>query len=221
MAELIDLVPREFKDDLSEAEKLILEMAPNGEWADCREIDGKDYDVEKPEEWPQSRTVRPKFLEWLLRDREARKLIHDKGIRIRGIRVTEELDLACIRLPFPVGIFHARFEGRLNLYNANVQEIDLDSSFIAGMYADLMATEGSLFLRNTISIGEMRMVGADIGGNLVCSAAKFINESGESFWGDGITTKGDVFLQGIESKGVSVWSGHISEVISNATAQNL
>ncbi len=199
MAELRDLVPSEFKDDLSEAEKLILEKAPKGEPADCREIDRKDYDVEKPEEWPESRTVRAKFLEWLLRDKNAQMLIHDKGVRINGIRLRNQLDLACIRLPFPIEIFNSRFEGRLNLYNADVQEIDLHGSFIAGMYADLMAMKGSLFLRNIVSKGEMRLVGADIGGNLSCTGAEFINKNGKAFAGDRITTKGTVFLNEIES----------------------
>ncbi len=79
MPKLIDLLPKEFKKGLTKAEKLILENAPKGKFANCKSIDGKDYDVEKPEEWPESRRVRAKFLEWLLRNKKARDLIHDKG----------------------------------------------------------------------------------------------------------------------------------------------
>jgi hypothetical protein len=201
MPKLMDLLPPQFKWDLTEAEKLILKKAPKGEGADCRKIDHKVYDVEKPEEWPEARTVRAKFLEWLLRDKEAQKLIHDKGVRIIGIKVANQLDLECIRLPFPVAIFYSRFEGGLILYNANVQEIDLGSSFIAGMDADLMVMKSSLLLKNIISKGKMRMVGANIGGALVCTGAKFTNKKGNAFAGDGIVTKGDVFMDEIESTG--------------------
>lgn len=201
MAELRDLVPSEFKDDLSEAEKLILKNAPKGEPADMRSGDEKADDPANVENWTKSRQVRAKFLEWLLRHKEAQKLIHDKGVRIRGVRLAEELDLECIQIPFPVVIGYSSLDNGINLYVARIQNLDLCGSYICGMRASHIALEGSLFLKNIITQGQIQFVMANIGGNLECIGAKFRNEKDNAFLGDAITTKGSVFLKGIECLG--------------------
>lgn len=201
MAELRDLVPSEFKDSLSEAEKLILKNAPTGEWADMQSGDEEFDKPENADKWAESRTVRAKFLEWLLRDKKGRDFIHDKGIIIVGMRIDGELDLYSLTLPFPLAIQHSHFANKVDLRFARIKLIDFSNSHLKDFKADGLVTDLAAFFNSSRSEGEFCLVGANIGGDLVCNGARFINGKGEAFNGDGITTKGDVSLKGIRSLG--------------------
>lgn len=201
MAELIDLVPKEFKDNLTDAEKRIIEKAPTGEMADMRSGDDKTDDPANAEKWSESRRVRAKFLEWLLRDKKARDFIHDKGIIISGIRIEGGLNLYSLTFPFPLNIQYSHFANDVNLNFARVKLIDFSNSRFENFLADGLDIELMACFKNSISEGKFRLVAANIGGDLVCTGAKFINKEGESFNGGTMITKGTVFLRGIESTG--------------------
>ncbi len=60
-----------------------------------------------------------------------------------------------------------------------------------------------MLLRNGFtSKGEVRLLGAQIGGHLACIGGTFVNEGGHALSADGINVKGDVFLRnGFTAKG--------------------
>ncbi len=202
MPKLIGLVPKEFKKSLTEAEKLMLEQAPKGEYGDMRSGDEKFDDPANAKNWPESRHVRAKFLEWLLRDKKARDFIHDKGIMISGIRIDGRLDLFSLTFPSPINIQYSHFADEVDLLFARVKLIDFSNSYFNNCHADGLVIELSAFFNNSRSEGEFRLVGANIGRDLVCNGATFINKKADAFSGDGIATKGNVSLDGIESNGV-------------------
>lgn len=201
MAELRDLVPSEFKDSLSEAEKLILKNAPTGEWADMQSGDEEFDKPENADKWAESRTVRARFLGWLLRDKKARDFIHDKGIIIVGMRIDGELDLNSLTFPFPLIIQYSYFANKVDLRFARIKLIVFQKSHFNNFHADGLVIEQSADFSDSRSEGEFLVVGANIGGDLVCNGATFINKKGDAFSGDGITTKGSVSLKGTKCLG--------------------
>jgi len=64
-----------------------------------------------------------------------------------------------------------------------------------------MSVKGDVFLRGVKAKGEVRLPGADIGGQLGCEKAEFTNETGYAFNADRMSVKGGVFLRGVKAKG--------------------
>ena len=64
------------------------------------------------------------------------------------------------------------------------------------LHADGIKVKGGIFLRAGFkAVGEVRFLGAEIGGNLDCGGAEFNNPGGNSLHADGIKVKGSVFLR--------------------------
>src|SRR5665811_2141415 len=64
----------------------------------------------------------------------------------------------------------------------------------SALTADELAVDGDLFLRAATVTGEVRLLGAHIGGQLACSGATLTNEAGPALYADGLTVDGDLFL---------------------------
>ena len=72
---------------------------------------------------------------------------------------------------------------------------DLQQSTGKALNADRLKTAGGVFLSDGFRAeGEVRLLGADIGGNLECTGATFSNPKGEALSADGLKVKGSVLL---------------------------
>ncbi len=69
--------------------------------------------------------------------------------------------------------------------------------------ADRLNVKGCVFLSKGFKAeGEVRLLGAEIGGNLECDNSEFINPKGKAFCADRLKVKGSVFLdRGFKAKG--------------------
>ncbi len=205
MGKLEELARLKFPDPpLSAAEERVVRAAPNGTVADCRRDLGGGSDPEKAggtgeapdEKWPDKRNVRADLIRWLFVDREARKLVDPRGIQIWGARITGDLDLSFTNVPFPLALLRCRLDQPLNLQWAKMPVLSLAGSWTGAIDADGLKLEGSLFLRNGFHAeGEVRLLGATIGGNLDAEGGTFKNLNGKALSADSARIGGSVFMR--------------------------
>ena len=95
-------------------------------------------------------------------------------------------------------LFHnCHFACSVEMSRAECVALYLDGSrFAQGFNASGLTTKGGVHLRNGFSAeGEVRLLGANVGGNLSCGGGKFHNPKGKALSADGLTTKGGVNLR--------------------------
>jgi len=194
------------KETLSDAEKLLLEKVPNGDFAICGPNRDDSDPSNKPEgadKWGPKRQIRAELVGWLCMDRGAQKRVHWRGIQVYGADITGPLDLSFANIPFPLVFQHCRRMEGTDLSRAEVSELDLTGSLVYGITADSLIVKNNVFLSaGFVAIGEVRLLGARIGANLECNAGTFKNppqkgsaESGDALSADLINVKGSVFLR--------------------------
>jgi len=174
------------------AESELLKKASTGNEADCR-FGGHD-DPENADKWRSDRQIRAEFLAWLCTNEHAQKHIPTRGIQVRGADITGPLHLSFVKTPFVLSLAQCRLE-TVVLINAEVSLLNLRGSVVAGISADGLVVKNDVLLRNGFKAnGEVRLPGAQIGGNLDCSAGSFMNEGDTAINAEGVNVKGSVFL---------------------------
>jgi hypothetical protein len=203
--ELLCLATERF-GNLSAAEAKLLCAAPKGEQAVCGPSDKRNdpsNDPAKADAWGHERRVRAEVIRWLCIRPEAAGRVDPQGIQLLGARVAGPLDLSFATVPFPLGLFQCRVADEVNLMSARLPALYLDGSWTGPMTADGVIVAGSILLREGFTAeGEVRLLHADIHGNLECSGGRFKNpprrglpESGAALSADGANVSGDVFLR--------------------------
>jgi hypothetical protein len=195
MESLEDLARKKFPF-LHEAEIRVLQSAPDGTTADCRDLGG-DVEPEKAYTWPLTRTVRADLIRWLCVDHQSREQVDPRGIQICGARIAGALDLSFTIVPFPLLLRSCRLEQNLTLRWAKMPALSLEGSWTAAIDADGIKLE-ALFLRNGFHAeGDVRLLEATIGGDLDAEGGTLKN-----LGADGIKVTGRVSLRnGFSSEG--------------------
>jgi hypothetical protein len=179
---------------LTAAEERVVRAARDGTEADCRDLGGGD-DPAKVDAWPASRNVRANLIRWLFVDRGARELVDPKGVAIRGARITGRLDLSFTNVLFPLFLSGCRLAQDLDVRYAKMPVLSLEGSWTRAIKADGLKLEGDILLRNGFHAqGEVRLLGAGIGGNLDAKGGTFKNPKGYALNADRIKVTGSVFL---------------------------
>jgi hypothetical protein len=204
---------------LSAAEERVVRAAPDGSVADCRGDLGGGSNPENangtgeaPDEtWPETRNVRADLIRWLCVDSGARRRVDPRGVRILGARIKGRLDLRFTNILFPIFLVRCRLEESLELRSAKMPALSLEGSWTRAIGADELKLEGSLYLmRGFHAEGEVRLVGATIGGGLIAEGGTFKNlnqkeyalivdraeVAGSVFLSDGFRAEGEVRLVG-------------------------
>ena len=127
-------------------------------------------------------------------------------IELNGAWICGEvsLDLKNANIPYVLGFFNCHFDIAVDIIHAECAALYLNGSHLTKkLMADGLITKGNVGLRaNFSSKGEVRLLGANIGGDLDCGNGKFDNPKGYTLDADQITVKGNVFLRnGFFSKG--------------------
>ena len=119
-------------------------------------------------------------------------------IRLQGAWISGDLDLAHVNIPYALLFGHCHFANLVVMQHAGCAALYLDGSCLAkGLEADGLTTQGNVHLRGRFSAkGEVRLLGADIGGSLGCAGGEFHNQGGKALTADGLKTKGSVNLRG-------------------------
>jgi len=204
---LLDLARKKF-GTLTEAEENLFQKVVNGETADCSDSSEKNKDPNGAKEWDEeTRVIRAKCIAWLCTDPEASAMVTHKGIRVKGARIDGELDLEFARISFPLYFEKCAFPGGINIRYAEIRGLFLIGTHTGPIYGDGVKIEGSVYLRNGFKAeGEVRLLGATIGGDLSCIGGQFINKGADALSADRLNViKGSVFLNnGFKAEG-EVW----------------
>jgi hypothetical protein len=168
-------------------------------------LDPKDptNDPKDGHQWGPERQVRSELIRWLCTNSAAASRIDPKGIQLFAAKIIGPLDLSFCTVRFPLLIFRCCVTGEINMTSASLPGLYLNGSSVQSISADGIHVEGNVHLLGGFTAhGEVRLLGAQIGGNLDCSGGTFKNprqeglQSGDAaFNADGVKVDGSVFLR--------------------------
>ena len=183
---------------LSQAELELMCAAPRGEVAFCGPSDKDDDPANDPgraDEWGPEREIRADLLRWLCVDRDAKSAVDPKGIQAYAARVAGALDLSFVSVPFPIRLWRCRFTDDAILISAELPALNLGGSRVLSVAADRTKVKGNVFLRDGFRAkGAVRLLAAEIGGDLDCSGASFSNPGRDALRADGAGVEGGVYF---------------------------
>ncbi len=178
------------------AEQKLIDAAARGEIADYRVGDEEADDPANGANWGDERTLRAEIIYALCVGTEPEWKAHAKGVWVWGARIVDNLDFDAATLHVPLGLIYCHIDERITLRDARTRSLAFQGSHCKGISADRLAVEGSVFLRDGFHAkGEVRLVNADIGGNLDCVGARFENPEGYALNAAGLVNKGYVYLR--------------------------
>jgi hypothetical protein len=174
------------------AERKLLEAARTGEVCNLQ----RPAQAGRPVASTPDNQIRPRFLRFLILGGDENAPVHEKGIRLQGAWIDGQFDLEAVQTTLSVYVWNCVIQGDVVLRDARLTTFALDGSTANSVWADRISTTGGLFLRNGFfSIGEVRLLGARIGGNIACSGGMF-NGNGNALSCDQAKIVGSVFLDG-------------------------
>ncbi|MGR3723502.1 hypothetical protein [Abyssibius alkaniclasticus] len=125
-------------------------------------------------------------------------LVARGGVFMQGTKATGEVRMLGAQLGGDLDCDNAQFEAAQGS----------DGAWGDAFSADRLVAQGSVFMRGTNATGEVRMLGAQLGGSLACNNAQFTAVQGsDGAWGDafsadGLVAQGGVFMRGTKATGV-------------------
>ena len=191
-------------EDLTQAELRLIEAAKRGEVADYSDGNAANNDPAQGASWNGERALRGEMVRQLCLGLNPKWTVDPRGIRILGARIAADLDLSGANITFPFELERCHVAGSLFLRDVMAMRLSFSGSWLVdGLQAGGLVTKGNVFLNGGFAAkGEVRLLGADIGGVLACGQGSFENPDGEALSADGMTVKGDVFLNnGFAAKG--------------------
>jgi thiol-disulfide isomerase/thioredoxin len=193
---------------LSRAEENALVAATKGTLAVCGpNTDPNDpgNDPAKADNWSVDRQIRANLIRWMCVDPHARGRIDPKGLLVFGAKVVGKLDLTHASLPFAIALRRCRLMENAELASADLPELDLQGTRVLKLMADNIRVQGSVWLNNGFTGVRVRLLGAQIAGNLECNNGEFHSESNNpdemALSADGATVKGGISLKGSRIEG--------------------
>ena len=206
---LIEMAEKRF-GKLTEADKKLFNAVAAAENANYAEGGDKD----KPEDaniWGEKRIIDANRIEWLCHDRQAKELVTDKGIWVTGAKIEGAVDLSFAEISFPLCFQGCVFNEEIIILYSRIKFFNLMGSHTDSILADGVKVEGSVFLRNGFKAkGEVRFVGAAIGGDFDCENGEFIKKDGFAILADGMEVRGKVFLRnGFKAEGEVSFTGAV------------
>ncbi|MFO0493255.1 MAG: hypothetical protein ACK51T_12590, partial [bacterium] len=195
---------------LNAAEELMVIAAAEGEWAVVGAAMAPQPEGEgDSKRWhPASRwsmniraereqwTISADVLHWLCTNPAAIKLVHAKGVQIEGAVITGELDFQSAHIPVPLLLAACDILEPISAINAHFAFLVLRGCAGKGLTADRARFDkGTLLRHGTCMTGEVRLLGATIGGDLDCIGGRFENPSGVALNAYGLRVRGSVTLR--------------------------
>ena len=124
----------------------------------------------------RDRHIRGPFARFLALGGDDDAPVHAKGIHLAGAVVTGECDLETASAVCSLFFGNCRFDTAPVLRQARIARLNLQGSFVPALAADGANITGDVFLRNGFTAeGEVRLLGASIGGALDCVGGTFSN----------------------------------------------
>ncbi|MGW0902349.1 membrane-associated oxidoreductase [Streptomyces sp. NPDC002853] len=154
--------------DLSEAERQVWAAFPLGRLVDFRERTREPADLGA--DWGPERTVRAEVLRALLID-GPRQEGETPCLRLNGARITGKLDLQYAEVAGAIHLWACYFDEELDIYGAQLRQLNLGWSVFPGLYGVGLRIDGSLRMTGVRVRGSVRLGGARISGALFLDRA--------------------------------------------------
>ena len=198
--ELLELAREKF-GKLKEAEEKLFRAAAKGEIADYSPRSKKPIDPVNAAKWGPTRVLHANRIAWLCT--EAAQLVTHRGIRIKGARIDDKFDLLFAKVPFHLLFEKCKFMADINFQEAQIVALYMPGTHTGPLSADGMKTDGPVCLRNDFKAeGEVRLLGAMVGGDLDCKDGHLINKNGIALNAADLKVDGGVFLRdGFKAEG--------------------
>lgn len=187
--------------ELTSVEQSLVEHVSRGEWLDLAAHDGA-VDEAAMRSWGDSRTCRATVIRDILRGRLAVDP-DPHGLRLRGARITGQLDLANITTDVSLQLKDCLLEAGIFARDARLASVSLAGSqlersaepplYAEGLACGVLDLSGARIIGNA-DAGAVRLVGAHIVGSLYCRRATLRNESGPALSGDALQVDQSMFL---------------------------
>jgi hypothetical protein len=154
--------------DLTQLETRIVSSASSGDRID---FGTGPFDLPEMRAWPPDREIRAAVLRHLLVEDEWP--IAGKGVRLRGIRISGNLDFeaAAIRCPLRLDACYLDASDPVNLDESTVRILTLTGCRLPGLTGERL-TVGDLDLRGSILTGPLILNSAQITGSFDCGGAQ-------------------------------------------------
>ncbi len=121
-------------------------------------------DPAQADTWPENRRVPAAAIRTTLLNA---KLNHDPhGLRLRGAHIIGALDLEHVRVPCPLWLTHCRIEESADLTKGRLVELNLAHTHSRNLVLDGAQITGGTVLTGLKATGEVRALGAHLGGQL-------------------------------------------------------
>jgi uncharacterized protein YjbI with pentapeptide repeats len=133
--------------------------------------------------------------------------VDPRGLRIRGARFRDELDLAYIAFPHPLHLLSCALGAPIDLRGAALKELSFASSHTQEVQLDGAEITGAMLAEGWNADGEVRAMRVRIGVQLDLSKAKLRNRDGDALSLDGAEITGDVYAEGLDAYGAVRASG--------------
>ena len=194
-AALLELARKRFDNNLTPAEEEMFRAAARGDTADCT-FGEDDTDLANADNWGDKRVIHADRLVWLCTNAQASARVTHRGIQVIGARVVGEVELEAAQVPFLLHFERCRFPQQITIRRADIPALYLPGTHTGPILADGLKVRGPMFLRNGFKAeGEVRLLGATIGGNLDCEKGEFINPDGYALSTDRVKVAGSVYLR--------------------------
>lgn len=172
---------------LHPAEAQLLEAVRKGETCIIAEA--------RPADETADNIVRAAFVRFLALGGDGAAPVHERGVRLQGAFVQGALDLQACENLHALYLVDCLFSDKLILLDAELKILNLGGSSITGLIGDRVRIQNDLFMRRGFqSQKEVRLLGADIGGNLDCQGGAFQNPDGYALLCDRVRIGGNAFL---------------------------
>jgi len=198
--ELLKLAKERYTN-LSPAEEKFFRAVAKGEPADFSGASDEENDPSHADKWPAERALNADRLAWLCTNSAASKLVTHRGILVLGAQVNGILNLEWTDITFPLNMRNCAFSGSILLNQANLSSLDLFGTHIKDLRADGAKFEGTVFLRNVKTEGEVRFMRTTFAADLDFSGGQFINAKATAINADGVRIEGVAFLRNVKTEG--------------------
>jgi hypothetical protein len=158
-------------------EKFVWQHVCIGEIADFNKASGYggDLDPRKPQGLPDSRVLRPAFLETILLADKYRHALTRRGVGIVGARFTDNVDLEGAQLGNDLALYRSLLSKGANLDRLRSSHaIVLSGAKVAGTLSMNGVEVDTLNMRDKGEFGEVVLTGAHVGSQLDLSGSKII-----------------------------------------------
>ena len=188
------------ESDMTEAEKQFVECLAQGSPCDLGNA------VPQAQESGTHNTIRSEVIRFFAYGGDEAHPVRGAHIILQGAWVPPgaPLDLIYGRIPYLLGMHKCLLESNIQMMGAQCGGLSLAGSHLHGrLVGDGAKIDGNVLMgRDFVAKGEIRIIGAHIGGFLDCENGKFLNPGQMAIVADGIKVDGNVWLRsGFSAKG--------------------